>query len=130
MRPPVIPALALTLAACGGGGQNQAAPPANAANAIAEPAGNQVAALSEGQRNAVFIRAIRDAGLDCQHVDSAVAVDAGFNLPTWRATCQGGGEYMVTIDPSGTALVQSANSAPGGTAAGANAAAPAENRQD
>jgi hypothetical protein len=129
MRPPVIAALVLTLAACGGGGQNQAAPPAHAAgaaNTIAEPAGNQVAALSEGQRNAVFIRAIRDAGLDCQHVDSAVAVDAGLNLPTWRATCQGGGEYMITIDPSGTALVQSANRAP----AGANAVAPAENRQD
>jgi hypothetical protein len=125
MRITVSAALALVTAACGGGGQNQAAPAANAANAV-EPAGNQVAALSEGQRNAVFIRAIRDAGLDCQHVDSAVSVDAGFNLPTWRATCQGGGEYMITIGPDGSAQVQSANSATGGN----QAAAPAGNRQD
>jgi hypothetical protein len=110
MRVPVVAALALATAACGGGGQNQAA--AAAANG-AEPAGNQIASLSEGQRNAVFIRAIRDAGLDCQHVERAVPAGTARNLPVWRATCQGGSDYMIAIGADGTAQIQSGS----GTAA-------------
>jgi hypothetical protein len=109
MRVPVIAALTLATAACGGGGQNQAAAVANGA----EPAGNQVASLSEGQRNAVFIRAIRDAGLDCQHVERSVPAGTAQNLPVWRATCQGGSDYMIAIGADGTAQIQSGS----GTAA-------------
>ena len=129
MRISVIAALALATAACGGSGQNQAANAISAANA-AEPAGNQVAALSEGQRNAVFIRAIRDAGLDCQHVERSVPAEAGYNLPAWRATCQGGGEYVIAIGADGTAQILSENRATGGTRSANNAAAPAGNPQD
>ena len=91
----------LATAACSGGGQNQATPVANAT----APATNQVAALSEGQRNAVFIRAIRDAGFDCQHVERSVAAGTVQNLPAWRATCQGGGAWTIVVTPDGTAQI-------------------------
>ena len=103
MRIPIIAALAVATAACGSSGQNNAVPAA-AANAP-EPAGNQVAALSEGQRNAVFIRAIRDAGQDCQHVEYSTPAGRYQDMPVWRATCQGGGEWSIVIGADGTAQV-------------------------
>jgi hypothetical protein len=100
MRAPVIAVAALAAAACSGGPN---APAANVANTAA-PAGSQVAALSEGQRNAVFIRALRDAGLDCQHVDRSVPAGTAQGLPIWRATCQGS-EYLIAVGPDGTAQI-------------------------
>ena len=110
MRTPLIAGLALAIAACSSG-QNANAPAANAA----APAGNQVAALSEGQRNAVFIRALRDAGLDCQHVDRSESAGTAQGLPVWRATCQGGGEYLIAVGADGTAQIL-----PRGTIGGGN----------
>lgn len=101
MRASLIATLALAAAACSGGNQNQAAPAANAP----APATNQVAQLSEGQRNAVFIRALRDAGFDCQHVERSVPAGTVQNLPAWRATCQGGGEWTIVVAPDGTAEI-------------------------
>ena len=118
MRSPVIAALALAAAACGGSGGNQAAPTANAP----EPAGDRVASLSEGQRNAVFIRAIRDAGLECQHVDRSVAAGTVQTLPVWRATCQGGAEYSIAITADGTAQILPGGNPLDGNQAGANGA--------
>ena len=101
MRAPIFAAFVLGTAACSGG-QDASSP--NAASAP-ESAGNRVAALSAGQRNAVFIRAIRDAGLECQHVEQAVPVGIAQNMPAWRATCQGGGEWTILIGPDGTAQI-------------------------
>jgi hypothetical protein len=103
VRIPIIAALAAATAACGSGGHNNAAPAA-AANAP-EPAGNQVAALSEGQRNAVFIRAILDAGLECLHVERSVPAGTARDMPVWRATCRGGAEYTIAIGADGTAQI-------------------------
>jgi len=121
MRASLIAMLALATAACGGG-QNQAAPAAESANNTA-PAGTQVAALSEGERNAVFIRAIRDAGLDCQHVDRSVALGNVQNMPAWRATCQGGGEYTIVVGADGNAQILPDLGAAGGNASVGNAVA-------
>ena len=115
MRAFLISLLALATAACGSGGQNGATT-ANAANA-AEPAGNRVASLPEGQRNAVFIRAIRDAGLDCQHVERAVPAGIIQTMPAWRATCRGGGEWTIVIAPDGTAQILPEQATTGGNAA-------------
>ena len=104
MRIPLIAALAAATAACGSGGQNNAGPTAATANAP-EPAGNRVAALSEGQRNAVFIRAIRDAGLQCQHVERSTPAGTAQTMPVWRATCQGGRDYLIGIGADGTAQI-------------------------
>lgn len=120
MRASLIALIALGTAACSGGGQNQAAG-ANAAKA-AEPVTNQVAALSEGQRDAVFIRAIRDAGFDCQHVERSVPAGPVRNMPAWRATCQGGAEWTIVVAPDGSAqVIPPAGAAAGNQAAGNSA---------
>ena len=101
MRNSAIAILALATAACSGGSQ---APNAATANA-AEPVGNQVAALSQGQRDAVFIRAIRDARLECQHVQSSVRAGDYRGMPVWRARCRGGGEWIIVVANDGTAQI-------------------------
>ena len=123
MRALVIAGLALATAACGTGSQNNAAPAAETGN-IPESAGNQVAALSEGQRNGVFIRAIRDAGLECQGVERSVPAGDYQGQPVWRATCQGGGEWTIVIGADGTAQIL-----PQGTTVSGNQTAPLGNRQ-
>lgn len=116
MRASLILALALATAACGGG-QNQAAT-ANGGNA-AGPVTSQVAALPDAQRNGVFIRALRDAGLDCQHVERSVPAGTIQNMPAWRATCQGGGEWTIVIAADGSAqILPQGGAATGGQAAG------------
>jgi hypothetical protein len=114
MRASLIAAFSLAAAACSGGGQNQTAT-ANTANAAA-PVGNQVAALSEAQRNAVFIRALRDAGLDCQHVERAVPAGTVQNMPAWRTTCQGGREWTILIAADGNAQILPEGARPAGNA--------------
>lgn len=74
-------------------------------------AGNQVAALPEGQRNAVFIRAIRDAGQDCQHVESSQPAGRYRGMPVWRATCSGEGHWTLVIADDGTAQILNADQA-------------------
>lgn len=120
MRTPTLFMFALSLAACGRGGE---AP--NAMANAAEPAGNQVAALSDGQRNAVFIRAIRDARLDCQHVERSEPAGDYRGMPVWRATCRGGAEWTIVIGADGTAQILSAAEAASVTPPIGNGAVPA-----
>ena len=67
--------------------------------------------LDEGQRNAVFIRAIRDAGLECQHVESSVSASAYQGMPVWTATCSGGSIWTIVIGDNGIAQVLNAREA-------------------
>ena len=94
---------ALTLAAC----QPSAPESANQNNATAgaESLQNRLVSMPEGQRNAVFIRAIRDAGLDCQYVDSAVQAGEYQGAPLWSAHCQGGQSYTIAIAAGGYAQI-------------------------
>ncbi|MBT2188340.1 hypothetical protein [Sphingobium nicotianae] len=104
--------IALTLAALGacnstdkgGGAANNAAvetdAAGNARNYVAE-----VTALPQDRRNAVFFRAIRDAGLSCQEVRQAEQIEAVKNTVTWRATCEDGISHLVQMKPDGNAIV-------------------------
>ena len=95
--------LALALAACG------SQPPTVAAPEEPSAFQNSVAALSDGERNLVFIRAIRDAGQDCQGVTSSERRDdAAGGQPLWVAQCTGGATYGVLIGRDGTAQVVAA----------------------
>lgn len=100
-----VAALALTLAACDGG----EAPTADDTD-IAVPKGdyaNEIAALEPGQRDAVFLRAIRDAGRDCQNVTgSSTQGNVGGN-PAWTAVCDNGGRWVIIIGRDGIAQVAS-----------------------
>ena len=103
----------LLLAACGGGGGagNNGATLTNNVAAAAQGAGAndaqaRVAALPEGQRNAVLIRAIRDANLVCQQVTQSSHSQTANNVPVYTATCEDGAVYAVAIANDGNATVQ------------------------
>jgi hypothetical protein len=97
MRILILSALATMTAACG-----TAAPAPNQSEAAAniatpQASGARIAALTEGQRNAVFIRALLDAGLDCQEVTGSVPTAPYRGFPAWNATCRGGGQWTLVI---------------------------------
>jgi hypothetical protein len=105
-RMTIMAVAALLLAGCGGG----APEPANQVERVSpEEAGNQIAALSEGQRNAVFIRALQDAGEDCQHVESSAPAGEHQGFPVWSARCSDGGNWTIVITTDGTAVVLDAD---------------------
>jgi hypothetical protein len=104
----IVVVAALMLGGCGGGGQ-----PAPKPTPKAQPLSDiqqQVAALGEAERNVVFIRAIRDAGRDCQGVTQSERRDdiAVNGTPTWIATCQRGQTWVISIARDGTAQVAGA----------------------
>ncbi|MHA6722496.1 hypothetical protein [Sphingomonas sp. RS2018] len=68
----------------------------------------QVVALPEAQRNAVLIRAIRDADRDCQGVTKSERKPDVQGAPMYLATCQGGATFGVTFRRDGTAQVAGA----------------------
>ncbi|OAN57405.1 hypothetical protein [Sphingomonas sp. TDK1] len=115
MKRILLPSLvALALAGCQQGGEatgNAAADNAAEANAVVGNGamGNNVAAevvaMNDAQRNVVFIRAIMDAGLKCDHVESSQRLPDQDGNPLWRANCSGGVAHMVTITPDGTAKI-------------------------
>jgi hypothetical protein len=61
--------------------------------------------MPEGQRNAVFIRALRDAGIECQGVKASSLVGDTDGAPTWQATCEDGSEWTIVIGRDGVAQV-------------------------
>jgi hypothetical protein len=112
-----LPTLAaLALAGCG-----PASEPANTvtldnanveANAVGNEAasGNAVAAvlnLSDRQRDVVFIRALLDAGIECQKVTSSERLPDQDGKPLWRANCSDKRAHMISITPDGTANIVS-----------------------
>ena len=106
MRAIIATGLALCLAACGG------QPPAatnNAATATTNATENTIAALPEGARNAVFMRAIRDTGgpaaQSCQHVDRSSAAGEYRTYPVWRAHCDDGSSFTIVLTAPDTAQV-------------------------
>lgn len=61
----------------------------------------EVARLPVGQRNGVFIRALRDGNLDCQGVaQSAPAPDVG--VGAWRVQCVDGRKHLIQVLNNGT----------------------------
>jgi hypothetical protein len=88
----IMGAAMLMLAGChaperqaGGNQQAKAADDAAAASFA-----KQIDALSEGQRNGVFMRAIADAGLDCQKATSVKPRDPVNGRPAWDVVCLNG----------------------------------------
>lgn len=95
---------ALLLAACDAAPSNT-----TAASSEAQPPSafqNQVVAMSDEARNVVFIRAIRDAGHDCQGVtQSERRADQPDGNLLYQATCNDGASYGVSLGRDGTAQV-------------------------
>ncbi|MBI0475078.1 hypothetical protein D9601_06860 [Sphingomonas sp. MA1305] len=99
-------ALALLASACN---STEPAPAGNQAAAAAPKPGGfaaKVVALSEGQRQGVMLRAIRDAGHQCQGVAGTRRQPQGVNgLPAWAATCEDGSNWLVSFGDDGMARV-------------------------
>ena len=110
----IAPLAALALAACGESGTpeaNVAAPGAGANAANMADGTNATAAvlnMNDRQRNVVFVRALLDAGIECQSVKGSQRMPDQDGKPLWRADCTGGGgSHMITITPDGTANIVS-----------------------
>ena len=121
-RPAVAAALIL-VAGCG-----DVTPVTNNRVAVPGPEAtqNRLENLSEGERNAVFIRAIRDSGEDCQFVESSEPVGEHRGHPVWRARCEGGASFTIVVAADGGAQVINDAEA---RLAGFNETAPVENGQ-
>lgn len=99
----LVAALAALIAGCGG----SSGYPENSEFSAA-PQGNvigRVEALSDRQRNALFIRAIRDAGLECQHVDWSTRSGTYRGMPVWTAACTRAQTWIIIVGGDGTAQV-------------------------
>jgi len=108
MKAAIMAAATLAAAGCGGTGSDGG----NAVQAAAPDAiQNQLQAMPEGQRNAVFIRAIRDARQECQHVESSEPAGEHQGFPVWNATCAGGGTWTIVVMNGGNAAVLNADEA-------------------
>ena len=105
----IVPAFALLLAGCGG------AQPANEAvvnsaveaNAVGNVTGENVTArviaMSDRERNVVFVRALIDAGLPCDGVTASERLPDQDGKPLWRADCKApGSSHLITVTPDGT----------------------------
>lgn len=103
MRSLLVIMAALAVSSCGAEQTEQLT-----ATDVAENASNYVAevsALSTRERDAVFYRAIHDAGLPCQQVVSSEEVTATDGTPTWRAQCEDGAPHLILVKPDGSAQV-------------------------
>lgn len=113
----VLPALAaLALGGCQGDPAGNAANVAtgNEADVVAneQETGNALATvlgMSDRERNAVFIRAILDAGLTCETVTSSERIADKNGQPVWRANCGSREAHIISITPDGTANIVSRN---------------------
>ena len=99
--------LSILLAGCGSeGGAPQQETTQNALQTAPTGADYQaqLQSMSEGQRNAVFIRAIRDADRPCQHVERSSARGEINGAPAWTAVCDGV-EWTIIIGDAGVVQV-------------------------
>ena len=94
---------ALLLAGCGQPSAPAPAPTQTASGYVAK-----VRALSARQRDGVLLRAIRDAGRDCQGVIAQTPAETAGGSAAWLATCDDKVQWVVVIADDGTATVASA----------------------
>lgn len=65
----------------------------------------RIDALAPPQRDALFLRAIRDAGHDCQQVLGSAYNGEQFEMPSWAARCSDARDWLIMLASDGRALV-------------------------
>lgn len=105
--------LTIMIAACSSPEPVDNAAVANTATLSSDYA-QTVRSLPQGQRDAVFLRAVRDAGQNCQEVTQATEVPATGAAPTWAVTCDRATRWVVAIGEGGIATVTPADALPKG----------------
>ena len=100
MKSPAIATilLPLLLSACGPAApQNDTAPtPVAEGNYLEE-----ITALPDGQRDMVFMRAIQDSNVPCQHITGSAVHAKVRDRPTWVAHCVDGRDWILILQPGG-----------------------------
>lgn len=71
---------------------------------VGQNVADRLASMPDTQRNAVFIRAIRDAGFTCQHVESSGQVGDYRGMPMWTARCREN-DWAILVGSSGMVQV-------------------------
>lgn len=92
----------LAAAACDGDAEPRKVKP------VSVPEGGykqRIDALPAGQRDALFLRAIRDAGQECQQVVGSAYNGVHFGMPSWAARCSDGADWLVMLAKGGIAHV-------------------------
>ncbi len=90
----------LALGACDGGAEQSPPPAAPKVDYKA-----RIDALVPQQRDALFLRAIRDAGHDCQQVLGSAYNGEQFEMPRWAARCSDARDWLIMLAADGRALV-------------------------
>ena len=65
----------------------------------------RIDALDDRQRDAVMLRAVRDARQNCQGVVGSAYSGVQFGMPSWVARCSDGRDWIVMLDKGGRAHV-------------------------
>jgi hypothetical protein len=65
----------------------------------------RIDSLAPEQRDAVFLRAVRDAGHDCQEVVGSAYNGVQFGMPSWAARCRDGRDWLIMLGKGGQAHV-------------------------
>ncbi len=102
-----IVAGAVLLAGCGGGDETVPDPAASKTPAVLSDLQKRVVALPKRLQDGVMLRAIRDAGLNCQQVTELTRVETRADRIRWRVVCDTTQPYVVEITPDGTAQIRS-----------------------
>jgi hypothetical protein len=90
------------------GGCHQPAPQQNSTTPAATTEDDylqRINRLPQKQRDAVFYRAIDDAGFDCQSVKGSEARKAVQGYPAWVAHCSDGRDWVVILEKNGIVQV-------------------------
>lgn len=103
----LVAGIAVLLFGCEDSGAPEAEAPAAVAGETAEDYARRIDALADGQRDAVFIRAIRGAGRECQHVESSAPRAPVNGAPAWTARCERGTEWIIVLGAGGIAQIVS-----------------------
>lgn len=106
----------LAVGACGPvspTGGNEADNRAESAPAAPETADYQqrLRTMADRQRDAVFIRALRDAGISCQGVEGSTYLGTNLGNASWTATCNDRSQWLITVGSSGVAQIMSLSDA-------------------
>jgi hypothetical protein len=97
---------AATLAACGSGGDGNAAQSRDPQIAVRSEEQNQLHQLDDDLRDIAMRRAISASGQPCRRVERSGYVTEFRNLSMWSAVCDGNRQWAVFVGPDGTAQVR------------------------
>lgn len=106
LRLPVTAALAVLLAACGSGAEQQAAAPKQKEIVVRSSEQDQLHQFNDMYRDIALKRAITASGIRCKRVVRSGYVQEHGRLSMWSADCDDKRSWAIFVGPDGTAQVR------------------------